>query len=63
MSFEINNRRYTGSKTKILNWINEIIDENCVDCNSFCDIFAGTGVVTNSVINKFQSFSINDFFA
>ena len=26
MAFRINNRRYTGSKYKILEWINEIID-------------------------------------
>ena len=61
MAFNINNRRYTGSKTKILKWINEIIDQNCVDCNSFCDIFAGTAVVTSSVIDKFNTFYINDF--
>lgn len=61
MSFTINNRRYTGSKYKITSWIKKIIDENCKDCNSFCDLFAGTGVVTNSVINKFNTFYINDF--
>lgn len=61
MAFNINNRRYTGSKTKILKWINEIIDQNCLDCNSFCDIFAGTAVVTSSVIDKFNTFYINDF--
>lgn len=61
MAFRINNRRYTGSKTKILKWIDEIIEKNCVNCANFCDIFAGTGVVTDSVIEKFQSFVINDF--
>lgn len=61
MAFTINNRRYTGSKTKVLKWINDIIDNNCKDCHSFLDIFAGTGVVTNSVINKYDSIIINDF--
>ncbi len=61
MAFKINNRRYTGSKYKITNWIGEIIDENCIDCFSFCDLFAGTGVVTDSVIDKFNVFYINDF--
>lgn len=61
MAFNINNRRYTGSKTKILKWINEIIDQNCIDCNSFCDLFAGTSAVTSSVIEKFGEFYINDF--
>lgn len=61
MSFDINNRRYTGSKTKILPWINQLIDTYCKDCISFCDIFAGTGVVTNSLIEKFEKYHLNDF--
>ena len=61
MSFKINNRRYTGSKYKITEWINEILTCECPDCISFCDLFAGTGVVTDSVINKYKLFLINDF--
>ena len=61
MSFKINNRRYTGCKAKITNWINEIIDKECAGAESFCDIFAGTGVVTDAVINRFNKFIINDF--
>lgn len=61
MPFEIFNRRYTGSKAKITEWIRDIILRNCKDCHSFADIFAGTGVVTNSLINDFNSFFINDF--
>lgn len=61
MSFKINNRRYTGSKYKICDWIHELIMENCNNCNSFCDIFAGTGVVTNAMLDEFNEFIINDF--
>lgn len=61
MSFGINNRRYTGSKSKILPWIRELVLESCKDCNSFFDIFAGTGVVTNAFINDFTKFYLNDF--
>ena len=61
MSFKINNRRYTGSKYKISSWIRNLILENCKGCNSFCDIFAGTGIVTATMINDFKSFHINDF--
>lgn len=61
MAFRINNRRYTGSKYKILEWINEIIDRECPNCDSFCDLFAGTGVVTDSVFSKYKEFYINDF--
>lgn len=61
MSFSINNRRYTGCKAKLTTWIHDTIVENCNDCNSFCDLFAGTGVVTNALVNEFGSFYINDF--
>lgn len=61
MSFSINNRRYTGCKAKLIDWIKRTIKNNCKDCNSFCDIFAGTAVVTNSLINKYQTYYINDF--
>lgn len=61
MSFLINNRRYTGCKTKLTNWMHDTIISNCKNCTSFCDLFAGTGVVVSSVMNEFQSFHINDF--
>jgi len=61
MAFNINNRRYTGSKSKLTEWIRDIIKEECDGCDSFCDIFAGTGVVTYSVINDFKHFIVNDF--
>ena len=61
MSFSINNRRYTGCKMKLTDWIYDTIVENCVNCDSFCDLFAGTGVVTNSMLDTFDSFYINDF--
>lgn len=61
MSFKINNRRYTGSKYKISNWIRELILENCKNSNSFCDIFAGTGIVTATMLQDYKTFYINDF--
>lgn len=61
MSFKIQNRRYTGSKQKLLDWIRENILNEVKDCNSFCDLFAGTGVVTNAFINDFNTFYVNDF--
>lgn len=61
MAFDIFNRRYTGSKKKIVSWIDNIIEEHCSECFSFCDIFAGTGVVTYSLVNRFDKFVINDF--
>ena len=61
MPFNINNRRYTGSKQKITNWINEILSRECKGSSSFCDLFAGTGCVANSVIEKYKTIYINDF--
>lgn len=61
MSFEINNRRYTGCKAKLVKWIKDIIKKHCKECDSFCDIFAGTGVVTAGVIDNYKTFFINDF--
>ena len=40
--FNINNRRYIGNKSKLLEWIFEKIRENTIG-NSFFDIFSGTG--------------------
>lgn len=57
----INNRRYTGSKYKLMTWIKELMEEHCRDCGSFFDVFGGTGVVTASVLDIFDSFIINDF--
>ena len=61
MGFDIKNRRYTGSKQKLVKWIRGIITKKCDNVNSFCDLFAGTGVVTNALINDFNTFYINDF--
>ena len=44
-----------------MTWIKELLKENCLNCNSFFDVFGGTGVVTASVLDMYQSFIINDF--
>ena len=59
--FKIANRRYTGSKLKLKEWIKELILSNCPNCSSFCDIFAGTGVITDTLISQYDRFIINDF--
>ena len=43
--FQLQNRRYLGNKYKLLGFIENIINEKCGLIDSFCDIFAGTGVV------------------
>lgn len=44
-SFQLQNRRYLGNKYKLLGFIEDIVSEKCNGIKSFCDIFAGTGVV------------------
>ena len=44
---QIQSRRYLGNKFKLLNFIREIVEKRCKEYISFCDIFAGTGVVGN----------------
>lgn len=59
--FKIANRRYTGSKLKLKDWIKDLIIKNCSNCSSFCDIFAGTGIITDTLINEYDTFIVNDF--
>lgn len=58
--FSISNRRYTGSKYKLLDWIEELILENC-EGEIFFDVFAGTGVVSDRMKSHFPHMIINDF--
>ena len=59
--FDIQNRRYTGSKYKLMDWISGLIKENCPNCHSFFDVFAGTGCVTEYMFEKYDRFIVNDF--
>lgn len=59
--YNIQNRRYIGNKFKLMEWISELIEENCKNCKSFFDVFAGTGTVTSNFFEKYDRFIINDF--
>ena len=52
--FKINNRRYLGSKYKLLDFIQEIVDKHCHNCSSFMDLFGGTGVVAAHFNSQFD---------
>ncbi|MGI0058902.1 MAG: DNA adenine methylase, partial [Nitrosotalea sp.] len=43
--FQIENRRYTGSKAKLGYWILDLISKECKG-KTFADIFAGTGIIS-----------------
>lgn len=59
--FDIQNRRYIGNKYKLMSWIKELIQNNCPNCKSFFDVFAGTGSVTDYLFSDYQRFIVNDF--
>lgn len=58
---EINNRRFLGSKYKLLNFIENIVNENCKDINSVVDVFSGTGVVGNLFLKNGKEVYFNDY--
>ena len=53
-TFKMNNRRYLGSKYKLLPFLDEIIEHNIQDGHVFYDAFAGTGVVANYFSEKYK---------
>ena len=57
--FNIGNRRYIGGKSLLLKAIAESIPDH-ISRRSFCDIFAGTGVVGASAFSDFESVTFND---
>lgn len=59
--FSLESRRYIGCKTKLLDWIFSLINEYTHDVHSFCDIFAGTGVVAHKALQEYERVVVNDF--
>lgn len=58
--YTLKNRRYLWNKTKLLDFIFEVIKEEKIQFNSICDIFAWTGVVWNFFNDKNISVISND---
>lgn len=58
--FKINNRRYLGSKTKLLSFIHETIKKEKIEFYSFLDLFAGTGSVAESFNDGCHKIIVND---
>ena len=57
--FNIGNRRYIGGKSLLLKAIADSIPDH-IPRRSFCDIFAGTGVVGAAAFSDFESVTFND---
>lgn len=58
--FEIQNRRYLGSKEKLLSFINRVVSNNTKGIKSVADIFGGTGVVADMFASEGKHVIIND---
>lgn len=57
---QIKNRRYLGSKYKLLEFIWKIVDENCKGVHTVADIFGGTGVVADRFNVAGKPIIVND---
>ena len=55
----IYNRRYTGSKLKISDWIISLITKHCIG-NRFFEVFAGTSIISSKIAQKMQTVILND---
>ena len=60
LPLKINNRRYLGSKQKMLDFINNIVTKHTKNVRSVADIFAGTGVVADMFNTQGKKVIVND---
>ncbi len=60
-TFDIQNRKYLGSKTRLLHFIEKVILNKVDNIDVFIDGFAGTGVVANHFKNFSNKIISNDF--
>ena len=60
MLYNIENRRYIGNKYKLLDFIKSVLKKEKSQYNIVCDLFAGTGVVSNFFLNENKKVIIND---
>lgn len=56
----INNRRYLGSKQKMLNFINDVVINNTTKVKKVADVFGGTGVVADMFNKQGKQVIVND---
>lgn len=56
----ISNRRYLGSKQKMLDFINEVVQNNTKNVKVVADIFGGTGVVADLFRSQGKKVIVND---
>lgn len=57
---QINNRRYLGSKQKMLDFINDVVSKHTNNVKSVADIFGGTGIVADMFNKQGKKVIVND---
>lgn len=57
--YNINNRRYVGSKHKLSDWIIDLILLHCKG-DTFFDVFAGTSIMSQKMLSYSKNIIIND---
>lgn len=60
LTFNLENRRYIGSKYKLCDLLKELL-QDYTKGNTFFDVFAGTGIVTKSILPFYDKIYMNDF--
>ncbi|MDR2341504.1 MAG: DNA adenine methylase [Campylobacteraceae bacterium] len=58
--YKIQNRRYIGSKIKLLPFIDKVLNSENIKFNTCADLFAGTGVVSEHFLSQGKKAFIND---
>jgi adenine-specific DNA-methyltransferase len=58
--YKIQNRRYIGSKIKLLPFIDKVLSSEKIHFNTCADLFAGTGVVSEHFLSQAKKVYIND---
>ena len=56
----INNRRYIGSKFRMINFIKETMKKEKIEYSSFLDLFGGTGIVGDFFNDQKTKVYVND---
>lgn len=59
-TISINNRRYIGSKARMLDFIGNTIKKEKIEFSSFLDLFGGTGIVGDFFNNQKTKVYVND---
>lgn len=59
-SFNIQNRRYLGSKLRLLDFIKNVTEQNTKNVKTIADVFGGTGVVANMFFQNGENVIVND---